>query len=278
MSLQKTASTNKTHYTYLLILFRPDFKTLTNGEMTEIGEKGINLSGGQKHRVSLARAVYSNRDIYLLDDPLSAVDSHVGKHIFEEVIGPKGLLKNKTRLLVTNSVTFLNQMDFILVLKDGQISESGSYKDLLARKGDFAEYLMEHLSETAEKANSDDSDELEDLKQEIEATIGIETMKSRALRSQKSNISSFSDNESSRGRGGGQMRGRGQSRGSGQDQSGRGGRGGRGAGQQGGMLRSEISNPCFYFRNATFKETFICFSNRKIHLAIRGTNEGVLTS
>lgn len=57
--------------------------------------QGINLSGGQKQRVSLARAVYSNSDLYLLDDPLSAVDSHVGKHIFDNVIGPKGLLKKK---------------------------------------------------------------------------------------------------------------------------------------------------------------------------------------
>jgi len=57
--------------------------------------QGINLSGGQKQRVSLARAVYQDTDIYLLDDPLSAVDSHVGKHIFEEVIGPNGLLKDK---------------------------------------------------------------------------------------------------------------------------------------------------------------------------------------
>ena len=57
--------------------------------------KGINLSGGQKQRVSLARAVYFNADIYLLDDPLSAVDSHVGKHIFENVLGPRGMLKNK---------------------------------------------------------------------------------------------------------------------------------------------------------------------------------------
>lgn len=57
--------------------------------------QGINLSGGQKQRISLARAVYQNADVYLLDDPLSAVDSHVGKHIFEHVIGPTGLLKKK---------------------------------------------------------------------------------------------------------------------------------------------------------------------------------------
>ncbi len=59
--------------------------------------QGINLSGGQKQRISLARAVYQNRDIYLLDDPLSAVDSHVGKHIFDNVIGDKGLLQNKVQ-------------------------------------------------------------------------------------------------------------------------------------------------------------------------------------
>ncbi len=59
--------------------------------------QGINLSGGQKQRVSLARAVYNHADVYLLDDPLSAVDSHVGKHIFDHVIGPKGMLKKKVR-------------------------------------------------------------------------------------------------------------------------------------------------------------------------------------
>ena len=72
-----------------------DLKILAAGDMTEIGEKGINLSGGQKQRISLARAVYSNSDIYLLDDALSAVDAHVGKHIFDNVIGPKGMLKEK---------------------------------------------------------------------------------------------------------------------------------------------------------------------------------------
>lgn len=66
---------------------KPDFRMLDNGDQTEIGEKGINLSGGQKQRISLARAVYADADVYLLDDPLSAVDSHVGKHIFDQLIG-----------------------------------------------------------------------------------------------------------------------------------------------------------------------------------------------
>lgn len=89
---------------------KPDFEMLPAGDQTEIGEKGINLSGGQKQRVSLARAVYKNADIYFLDDPLSAVDSHVGKHIFEKVIGPQGLLKDKTRVLVTHGITYLPQV------------------------------------------------------------------------------------------------------------------------------------------------------------------------
>ncbi|KAJ8311732.1 hypothetical protein KUTeg_011087 [Tegillarca granosa] len=72
-----------------------DLTVLSAGDMTEIGEKGINISGGQKQRVSLARAVYCNADIYLLDDPLSAVDSHVGRHLFNNVIGPEGLLRHK---------------------------------------------------------------------------------------------------------------------------------------------------------------------------------------
>ncbi|KAJ2240406.1 hypothetical protein GGH97_004678, partial [Coemansia sp. RSA 475] len=82
---------------------RPDLDMLPGGDMTEIGEKGINLSGGQKARVSLARAVYARADIYLLDDPLAAVDAHVGKHIFTHVLGPQGMLKSRARILVTNA-------------------------------------------------------------------------------------------------------------------------------------------------------------------------------
>ena len=103
-----------------------DLDILTGGDMTEIGEKGINLSGGQKQRVSIARAIYSNRDIYLLDDPLSAVDAKVGKHIFENVIGSEGLLKNKTRLLVTHGISYLPQTDMILVYQERKFSTAYS--------------------------------------------------------------------------------------------------------------------------------------------------------
>ncbi|XP_054389484.1 multidrug resistance-associated protein 1 isoform X8 [Pongo abelii] len=129
----------------------PDLEILPSGDRTEIGEKGVNLSGGQKQRVSLARAVYSNADIYLFDDPLSAVDAHVGKHIFENVIGPKGMLKNKTRILVTHSMSYLPQVDIIIVMSGGKISEMGSYQELLARDGAFAEFLRTYASTEQEQ-------------------------------------------------------------------------------------------------------------------------------
>ena len=84
-----------------------DIALLPASDLTEIGEKGINLSGGQKQRVSLARAVYNDADVYLLDDPLSAVDTHVGKHIFDHVIGPKGILKQKVVLPYYRRICFL---------------------------------------------------------------------------------------------------------------------------------------------------------------------------
>jgi len=92
------------------------------------------LSGGQKQRVTVARAAYKDASIYLFDDPLSAVDSHVGKHIFENLIGPNGMLRDKTRILVTHGVSFLPYMDRIFVMKDGVISESGTYTALLLNR------------------------------------------------------------------------------------------------------------------------------------------------
>ncbi|KAI1286826.1 Multidrug resistance-associated protein 1 [Halotydeus destructor] len=108
-----------------------DLKILPAGDETEIGERGINLSGGQKQRVSLARAVYSNRDIYLLDDTLSAVDANVGNHLFEHVIGQNGLLRNKTRILVTHNLALLPYVDDIIIMKGGRIDFQGSYETLM---------------------------------------------------------------------------------------------------------------------------------------------------
>ena len=120
-----------------------DVEILPAGDQTEIGEKGLNLSGGQKQRVSLARAVYRDEDLYLLDDPLSAVDSHVGKHIFDHVIGPKGMLKNKTRIFVTNGLPFVSETDNIVVLEKGTISMKGSYHSLLGNDTKFSKFLKE---------------------------------------------------------------------------------------------------------------------------------------
>ena len=122
----------------------PDLKVLPAGDLTELGERGISLSGGQKQRVSLARAVYSQADVYLLDDPLAAVDAHVGHHLFQQVIGPEGLLATKTRVLVTHGLTYLPQCDHIIVLADGEVQEQGSYSKLVEQGGEFAKFLEEH--------------------------------------------------------------------------------------------------------------------------------------
>uniref|UniRef100_A0A7M4E763 ATP binding cassette subfamily C member 12 n=1 Tax=Crocodylus porosus TaxID=8502 RepID=A0A7M4E763_CROPO len=105
-------------------------------------ERGLNLSGGQKQRISLARAVYSNRDIYLLDDPLSAVDAHVGKYIFEKCI--REALKKKTIVLVTHQLQYLEFCDEVILLEDGEICETGTHKKLMEEQGRYAQ-LIENL-------------------------------------------------------------------------------------------------------------------------------------
>ncbi|KAF9436431.1 hypothetical protein BGZ76_003993 [Entomortierella beljakovae] len=121
----------------------PDIEMLPAGDATEIGERGINLSGGQKQRVSLARAAYADADIYLLDDPLSAVDAHVDHLLWTNLIGPQGLLKEKTRLLVTHGINHLHEVDQIVVLKDGQVIENGSYDELLGTQKIFYQLIKE---------------------------------------------------------------------------------------------------------------------------------------
>ncbi|PAV74681.1 hypothetical protein WR25_19463 isoform C [Diploscapter pachys] len=141
---------------------KPDLKILPSGDMTEIGEKGINLSGGQKARISLARAVYQNLDVYLLDDPLSAVDAHVGRHIFEKVIGTSGILRNKTRILVTHGLVYTQKTDQIVVLDEGRISEMGSFNELMNRKGKFREFYEEYNNKKRNEEDESGADLLDD--------------------------------------------------------------------------------------------------------------------
>lgn len=111
-----------------------DFKLLPHGDETIVGERGISLSGGQKARVNLARAVYKKADIYLLDDPLSAVDANVGKHIFRECI--QQYLANKICILVTHQLQYLTEVEHLVLLNHGHIEAQGSYADLRARQID----------------------------------------------------------------------------------------------------------------------------------------------
>ncbi|CAH1263046.1 ABCC5 [Branchiostoma lanceolatum] len=116
-----------------------DFKQLPDGDQTEIGERGVNISGGQKQRISLARALYADRDIYLLDDPLSAVDAHVGKHIFQQYI--QTALKDKTVLFVTHQLQYLKDCNEILVLKHGRIAEKGVHSQLMSAEQEYANLI-----------------------------------------------------------------------------------------------------------------------------------------
>ncbi|XP_018496727.1 canalicular multispecific organic anion transporter 1-like [Galendromus occidentalis] len=150
-----------------------DLRILPGGDNTEIGEKGINLSGGQKQRVSLARAVYQDRDVYLLDDPLSAVDAHVGAALFRDVIGNNtGMLKDKTRLLVTNTLSVLPNVDRIVVLKHGEIVEHGTYAELRDSKtSEFAKLLREH--EKADRREAPEREPSVDIRDEcIDSSLG----------------------------------------------------------------------------------------------------------
>lgn len=141
---------------------KSDFEVLPNGDATVVGEKGISLSGGQKARVSLARALYSRAEIFLLDDVLSAVDAHVGKKITKRVLGPEGLLASKTLILATNSVKILNLALEIVFLQKGKIVERGSFSDLVSKDSEVSRLVKEYAEDT------------EDAKEDIEDTNDAE--------------------------------------------------------------------------------------------------------
>ncbi|KAJ3795163.1 ABC transporter [Lentinula aff. detonsa] len=134
----------------------PDLEMLPNGDMTEVGEKGISLSGGQKQRLNICRAIYCDTDIQIFDDPLSALDAHVGKAVFNNVLHNN--TSGKTRILVTHALHFLPFVDYIYVVNEGRIVESGAYHDLMVNGNEFSRFINEFGNNDREKAEEETSE------------------------------------------------------------------------------------------------------------------------
>lgn len=179
---------------------RPDLAMWPHADLTELGERGVTVSGGQKQRISIARAIYSNADIVLLDDPLSAVDAHVGKHIFEQAIC--GLLKDKCRLLVTHQLHVLKKCDRIALMDSGKIKRIDTYDKLMEDDEQF-QTMMRNISMTddgvtndkTQKVPDDDADSLEKSDQDMEKTDeqkrmipALMTVEDRAVRGIKNDV------------------------------------------------------------------------------------------
>ncbi|XP_067890479.1 multidrug resistance-associated protein 4 isoform X2 [Heterodontus francisci] len=160
---------------------KEDFEMLQNGDLTQIGDRGVTLSGGQKARVNLARSVYQDADIYLLDDPLSAVDAEVGRHLFERCIA--GVLKNKPRILVTHQLQYLSAACQILILKAGQVVEKGDFQHLLKSGVDFSSLLKQ--DEEDEQKHSQSANKLSQ-ECELSQTSGLSLGSSMQLHEEDS--------------------------------------------------------------------------------------------
>lgn len=144
---------------------RPDLEMLPNGDLTEIGERGITVSGGQKQRLNIARAIYFNSDIVLMDDPLSAVDAHVGRHIFDNAIC--GLLKDKCRVLGTHQLHVLSRCDRIIWMQEGRIETIDTFANLINHNEGFQKLMASTAQEEkVEKDKSVNEDETEDEKKD----------------------------------------------------------------------------------------------------------------
>lgn len=134
-----------------------DLAVLPDGDKTIVGEKGISLSGGQKARLSLARAVYSRADLYLLDDPLAAVDEHVSTHLIDHVLGPNGLLKTKTKVLATNKITALSIADSVTLLENGEIIQQGTFKEITRAVDSPLSKLIKEYGQKKHKSDNNSS-------------------------------------------------------------------------------------------------------------------------
>lgn len=150
---------------------RPDLEMLPSGDLTEIGERGITVSGGQKQRLNIARAIYFDADIVLMDDPLSAVDAHVGKHIMDNAIC--GLLGNKCRVLATHQLHVLPRVDRIVWMKEGSIYKVATFPELMETDAEFQK-LMETTSTEEKKEDEEhvNEDEVEDEKKDVRKRKG----------------------------------------------------------------------------------------------------------
>ena len=160
-----------------------DLESFPHGDHTMIGERGVNLSGGQRQRVALARALYSGPDIYLLDDPLSALDPHVAGQVYSNLI--HGELKTSTRVLVSHRVEFARSADRVLVIENGAVVESGSPVSLSKPGTRFFELLEYHARMTPEseplpEAKAVEGSSIAELDNQTETTNQIVSLEERS--------------------------------------------------------------------------------------------------
>lgn len=150
---------------------RADLDMLPNSDLTEIGERGITVSGGQKQRLNIARAIYFNSDIVLMDDPLSAVDAHVGRHIFDNAIC--GLLKDKCRILATHQLHVLSRCDRIIWMQEGRIETIDTFSNLMNHNEGFQKMMASTAQEEEVEKEADvNEDEVEDGKKDARKRKG----------------------------------------------------------------------------------------------------------
>jgi ABC-type multidrug transport system fused ATPase/permease subunit len=133
-----------------------DLLQLPGGDMTEVGEKGITISGGQKQRVALARAAFSDAEVIVCDDALSAMDAHISRVVFEKCI--LGMMKDKTRVFITNQLAFTSQCDRVYVLRAGEIVQHGSYQELVGDEAGEFYRLSRHVSGAGGESDSEVGD------------------------------------------------------------------------------------------------------------------------
>lgn len=138
----------------------PDLEILPNGDSTEIGERGITVSGGQKQRLNIARAIYFNAELVLMDDPLSAVDAHVGRHIMDKAIC--GLLKDRCRILATHQLHVLSRCDRIVVMEEGRIHAVDTFENLMRDDEVFKRLMSTSGQEDAKEEEAEVADEVID--------------------------------------------------------------------------------------------------------------------